>query len=65
MTAARRVRCARTDLAQVGRIPRARPVLIVEYPRIVSTCAGRPPIWEWRLQFGRLADVVVGKAIRR
>lgn len=46
----RRVRLQRYVWEQVGRIPRPEQIALIEYPRVQSTCAGRPPVWEWRLQ---------------
>lgn len=66
MSAARRVRVARTNFDTVGRIPQARPVLIMERPYVASKCEGRPDLWEWRLLCGRLIEGMgsIGKAIR-
>lgn len=54
----RRVRLSRIVHEPVGRDPRPRPIALIEYPRVVSTCAGRPPVWEWRLD----RAVLVGEA---
>ena len=45
----RRVRLSRYTVEQVGRMPRLVPIALIEYPRVFSTCEGRAPIWEWRL----------------
>lgn len=45
----RRVRLVRIIQEPIGRDPHPRPVALIEYPRITSTCRGRAPLWEWRL----------------
>lgn len=45
----RRVRLERYAHEAVGRDPRPRRIGLIEYPRIVSKCKGRPDLWEWRL----------------
>lgn len=66
MSAARRVRVARTNFDAVGRIPQARPVLVMERPYVASKCEGRPDLWEWRLLRGLLVEGSgsIGRAVR-
>lgn len=45
----RRVRLQRYVHEQAGRIPAPQRIGLIEYPRVVSRRAGRPDLWEWRL----------------
>lgn len=45
----RRVRLVRIINEPIGRNPHPRPIAVIEYPRVSSTCKGRGPIWEWRV----------------
>lgn len=50
-TAPRTPRRVRSDMVPRGaQAAYPRPVLyvVVERPRVVSTCGNRPPLWEWR-----------------
>jgi hypothetical protein len=48
VTAPRRVRCDMVTRGAQASYPRPALYLLIEYPRIVSTCGNRRPIWEWR-----------------